>query len=132
MSAQLIQTYYDSFNKMDFNKMLSLLSADVVHEVNEGEPQIGVETFKKFMGVMDAHYSEQVKDLVVFTSSNPQRFAAEFFIDGVYKKTQEGLPPANNQKYYIKVGAFFEVKDNKITRVTNHYNLANWINVVTK
>ncbi len=131
MSADLIQTYYDSFNKMDFKKMLSLLSDDVVHEVNEGEPQIGIEKFKKFMDVMDAHYSEQVKDLVIFSSSHPHRFAAEFYIDGVYKKTQEGLPQANNQKYYIKVGAFFEVKNNKIQRVTNHYNLANWIKVVS-
>lgn len=130
MSVQLIETYYKNFNEMAFEQMTSLLDENVVHEVNEGEPQKGLATFKKFMGVMDEHYREQVKELVVFASSDPTRFAAEFYIDGVYTKTQAGLPPANNQKYYIRVGAFFEVKNNKITRVTNHYNLANWIKAV--
>ncbi len=130
MSVQLIETYYKHFNDLQFDKMVSLLDDNVVHEVNEGQPQVGLETFKKFMGVMDEHYQEQVKELHVFSTKDPQRFAAEFYIDGVYKKTQEGLPVAKNQKYYIRVGAFFEVKNNKIVRVTNHYNLAHWIKAV--
>ena len=130
MSVQLIETYYKHFNDLQFDKMISLLDENVVHEVNEGAPQVGRETFAKFMGVMDLHYQEQVKDLHVFSTRDPQRFAAEFYIDGVYIKTQEGLPPARHQKYFIRVGAFFEVKNNMITRVTNHYNLAHWIKAV--
>ena len=129
MSKELIKKYYDHFNKQEFDQMIGCLDKNIVHELNEGDSQEGLDAFKAFMKVMDAHYSEQVKELLVF-EGNANRFAAEFFIDGVYKKSQDGLPEAKNQKYYIRVGAFFEVKDQKITRVTNHYNLKNWIEVV--
>lgn len=130
MSVELIQKYYDNFNKAKFNDMLSLLADDVRHEVNEGEPQMGIEKFRAFMKVMDEHYSEQVVDLVVFSAGNAHRFSAEFYIDGVYKKSQAGLPEAKNQKYNLRVGAFFEVSEGKIKRVTNYYNLNKWIELV--
>lgn len=131
MGQDVVKNYYEAFNQGQFSKMLSYLSEDVVHEVNEGDAQVGLEQFRQFMAVMDEHYSEQVKELVVFSSNDPSRWAAEFYIDGVYKKTQPGLPEAKNQKYYIKVGAFFELKNGKISRVTNHYNLVNWIKAVS-
>jgi steroid delta-isomerase-like uncharacterized protein len=130
MSVELIQKYYDCFNKAKFNDMLSLLANDVVHEVNEGEPQVGVDKFRTFMKVMDEHYSEQIVDLAVFTSGAQNRFAAEFFIDGVYKKSHPGLPEGKNQKYHLRVGAFFEVFEGKIKRVTNYYNLNKWIKLM--
>lgn len=110
--------------------MLSLLADDVVHEVNEGEPHLGIDKFRAFMKIMDEHYSEQVVDLAVFSSDAQNRFAAEFFIDGVYKKSYAGLPEARNQKYKLRVGAFFEVFEGKIKRVTNYYNLNKWIELV--
>ncbi|MEQ1841911.1 MAG: nuclear transport factor 2 family protein, partial [Verrucomicrobiales bacterium] len=58
------------------------------------------------------------------------RSAAEFFIRGTYLKSDEGLPPANGQTYHLRVGAFFEVADGRITRVTNYYNLPDWIRQV--
>lgn len=130
MSTELIKKYYNHFNHQKFDQMMACLDQNVIHELNEGEAQEGIEIFKAFMKVMDEHYSEQVKNLCVFKGEEEGRYAAEFYIDGVYKKTQAGLPKANGQKYYIRVGAFFEVKDGKITRVTNHYNLKNWIEAV--
>lgn len=130
MSVELIQTYYNHFNSEKFDQMLSLVTDDVVHEVNEGEPQVGVDKFRSFMKIMDAHYSEKVVDIVVFSAGVKDRFAAEFFIEGVYKKSYEGLPPARNQKYRLRVGAFFEVREGKISRVTNYYNLNKWIELV--
>ena len=38
-----------------------------------------------------------------------------------------GLPSASGQAYRLRVGAFFEVADGRILRVSNHYNLADWI-----
>lgn len=130
MSLSLIQRYYDAFNRGDYQEMLSYVDEHVVHEVNEGDDQVGIALFRDFLGIMDEHYQEQVKNLVVFSSTEPSRFAAEFNIDGRYKKSQEGLPPAKGQKYYIRVGAFFEVKNNKIARISNYYNLKNWMKAV--
>lgn len=130
MSKELIRQYYLKFNEGKFEEMLGLLSEEVQHDLNEGETQIGKPAFTAFMKVMDAHYSERAVELEVFAGDHPDRYAAEFFIEGTYKKTQTGLPAANNQPYRLRVGAFFDVKNGKITRVTNHYNLRHWIQLV--
>lgn len=125
-ATALVSSYYDAFNKQDWSRMLSYLDENIRHDINQGASEIGIGKFKDFLGVMDAHYNEKVLNLVVMASGE-SRAAAEFVIDGVYKKSQDGLPPAKGQKYKIPVGAFFEIKNGKITRVTNYYNLNDWI-----
>lgn len=127
----LIQRYYDTFNSGDREALLGLLAEDVVHEINEGTPEIGLDRFRAFLARMDRSYEEQVEQLVVFTSDHPNRAAAEFFIRGKYIATDEGLPAATGQSYRLRVGAFFEAKDGRITRITNHYNLAAWLKMVS-
>jgi steroid delta-isomerase-like uncharacterized protein len=132
MSKELIRQYYLKFNEGKFGEMIELLAANVQHDLNEGETQKGKTAFAAFMKVMDAHYSERAVELEIFSGDHPERFAAEFFIEGTYKKTQAGLPEAKNQPYRLRVGAFFEVNSGLITRVTNHYNLREWIAMVNK
>jgi steroid delta-isomerase-like uncharacterized protein len=55
------------------------------------------------------------------------RAAAEFDVLGTYIETDAGLPPASGQTYRLPAGAFFEVKDGLIARVTTYYNLAAWL-----
>lgn len=131
MSVEIIHCYYDAFNKRDYSAMLNLLSEEICHDVNQGERRVGKQKFKAFMAEMDEHYAEQVKQLVVFTSSTQGRFAAEFTIEGIYKRSQAGLPAAHNQIYSLAVGAFFEIKHGEIVRITNYYNLQNWLNLVS-
>lgn len=126
----VIEEYYKAFNEQNWEGMLNLLSDDVRHDVNEGGQEVGKDKFKAFLKVMDEHYTEKVVDLVVMTGDGG-RMAAEFFIEGTYKKSQKGLPEAKNQFYRLPVGAFFEVKNGRIARVTNYYNLAQWIKLVS-
>ena len=56
--------------------------------------------------------------------------ALQFFIDGAYIATDQGLPPATGQTYHLRVGAFFDVRDGRIARVTNYYNLQEWLRAV--
>lgn len=51
---------------------------------------------------------------------------------GVYHTTDEGLPEATGQTYVLAGGAFFDVQGDKITRVTNYYNLQEWIAQVSR
>ncbi|UQN07463.1 ketosteroid isomerase-related protein [Deinococcus sp. QL22] len=129
-ALSLVQQYYAAFNAADPAGMLALLSEDVRHDINEGETQIGCDTFRAFLAKMDAHYREQAADLVVMASADGTRAAAEFIIHGEYLKTDAGLPQAAGQRYMLPVGAFFEVRDSghgpRISRVTNYYNLADW------
>ena len=126
----LIETYYATFNSGDREALLELLTDDVAHEINEGGRETGKEAFRSFLARMDRCYRETVEDLVVFTSDDPTRAAAEFFIRGEYLATDEGLPEASGQTYHLRVGAFFEIRDGKIARVSNHYNLAEWMRMV--
>lgn len=126
----LIHTYYTTFNAGDREAFLALLTDDVVHDINQGGAETGRAAFKAFLERMDRCYREQVCDLVVFASEDGARGAAEFFIEGEYLATDEGLPPAQGQRYRLRVGAFFDLKDGKVSRVTNYYNLQEWLRQV--
>lgn len=127
---ELIQNYYNFFNNKNFIGMLSLVHSDIVHDINQGQREVGKNTFSDFLKSMDFHYDEHLTDIALFISQDGSRAAAEFICHGIYKQTAEGLPPASGQKYAIPVGTFFEIKNNLISRITNHYNLSNWIEQV--
>lgn len=129
-TSDLIHAYYSAFNRQDWPAMLALLDEEVAHDINQGGREVGKARFTAFLAVMDEHYAEQVVELVVMTNGEGNRASAEFVIEGVYKKAQAGLPPAGGQRYRVPVGAFFEVNAGLITRVTNYYNLREWIEAV--
>lgn len=131
-NAEIIKRYYDAFNHKRWNEFFELLTEDVIHDINQSGQEIGKKTFKDFMDRMNRCYDEQVVDLVVLVGEREDRAAAEFQIKGKYLATDEGLPPAKGQKYQLRCGAFFELKQNKIHRVTNYYNLKDWLAQVKK
>jgi steroid delta-isomerase-like uncharacterized protein len=126
-SQALIENYYAAFNKGDMDTFLSLLTDDVVHDINQGERQVGREAFREFMNRMNRNYKEQLVDMVIMTSDDGTRAAAEFVVLGEYLVTDEGLPEAQGQKYRLPAGAFFDIKGGKVARITNYYNLQDWI-----
>jgi len=127
----IIEMYYDAFNRADMDLFASLLTEDVVHDVNQGSREVGKHMFMAFMERMNLHYREQLVDIVVMYSANGARAAAEFVVKGTYLKTDNGLPEANGQVYMLPAGAFFELRDGKVARVTNYYNLQDWIQQVS-
>jgi steroid delta-isomerase-like uncharacterized protein len=128
--SPLILDYYAAFNSGDREALLAMLSEDIVHEINEGGAATGKAAFRAFLQRMDRCYRETVEELVVFSCPDSSRAAAEFFIRGEYLATDDGLPEATGQRYFLRVGAFFEIRDGKIRRVTNHYNLQAWLAMV--
>ena len=126
-ATELVLTYYTAFNRGDWQGMLALLTDDVAHDLNQGNRETGREAFATFLSRMDASYREQLRDIVVLATLDGQRAAAEYVVHGEYHSTDEGLPPASGQKYVLPGGAFFEIRDDRIARVTNYYNLQDWI-----
>lgn len=129
-AADLIQHYYACFNTGDREAFLALLTDDVAHDINQGGTEKGREVFRAFLARMDRCYREQVRDLVVFANEDGKRGAAEFYIEGEYLVTDEGLPPAAGQRYRLRVGAFFELQGERVSRITNYYNLEEWLRQV--
>lgn len=129
-TKKLIETYYKAFNEKKFDTMVSLLSEDVIHDTNQGGRTTSKKEFIAFMKDMDQFYDENLTNFSILASDDGMRASAEFICNGIYKKSAEGLPPAKGQKYTLPVGCFFEVKNGKIARVTNYYNLQDWLKQV--
>lgn len=129
-ALDLIRRYYDAFNSGDRDAFLALLADDVRHDINQGGQEVGREAFRIFLQRMDRCYREQVEELVVFADETGARGSAEFYIRGEYLTTDEGLPPATGQKYWLRVGAFFEINEGRVARITNYYNLNDWLQQV--
>ena len=126
-ASDIIRAYYDAFNAQDMDAFLSLLTDDVVHDINQGERQEGKAAFAAFMEHMNRCYKETLTDMVIMASEAGTRAAAEFIVNGEYLATDEGLPEAKGQTYKLPAGAFFELRDGKVSRVTNYYDLNDWI-----
>ena len=129
-ATELVLTYYAAFNRGDWDGMLALLSDDVAHDLNQGAREVGREAFAAFLARMDSSYREQLRDIVVLASLDGDRAAAEYVVHGQYLRSDEGLPPAQGQTYVLPGGAFFDIRDDRIARVSNYYNLQDWIRQV--
>lgn len=126
----LIQEYYAAFNRGDEPAFLSLLTDDVAHDVNQGGREVGRDAFARFLSRMNRCYRERIEDVVVLTEPTGTRAAAEFTVHGTYIATDEGLPEATGQTYVLPAGAFFELRDGKVARISNFYNLQDWLRQV--
>src|SRR5262245_39120880 len=132
MMSNILEQYYQCFNAGNYKGMLDLLSEDVVHEPCQGTPRKGKGKFTEFLQHMERCYKEEVHNPCIFYSADGKRAAAEFFLSGTYLSTDSDLPPAKGQTYNLRVGTFFDIENGRITRVTNHYNLHDWLNQINK
>lgn len=123
----IVKRYFDAFNAKDLDTMLACLTDDVAHHVNEGETRHGKQAFEAFCTHMNRCYDETLSDLVVMTSDDGTRAAAEFTVHGEYLETDGSLPAATGQTYVLPAGSFFDLRDGLIARVTTRYNLSDWI-----
>ncbi len=123
----LIQQYYAAFNSERDELLLELLSDDVIHDINQGAREVGKQAFRGFLTRMRDCYAEVITDLAYCASLDGKRGAAEYLVLGKYLKADIGLPAAYGQTYRLAGGAFFEVEAGRITRVTNYYNLEDWL-----
>lgn len=131
-AIQLIKKYYEAFNHADMQAFFALLDDNIIHDINQGHQEKGKSAFQKFMQNMNQCYKENITDLVIFTNENGTRAAAEFTVKGAYISTDKGFPEAKNQHYQLPAGAFFEIKSGKIARVTNYYNVKEWVKIISE
>jgi steroid delta-isomerase-like uncharacterized protein len=129
VTTELIAQYYAAFNAGDWERMIGFLAADVAHDLNQGPREVGVDAFRAFLARMNRCYRERLEDIVIMAGPDG-RFAAEWVVHGEYLASDDGLPPAHGQRYVLPGGAFFAVADGKITRITNFYNLEDWLRQV--
>lgn len=131
-ALKIVKAYYAAFNDKNWDEMLTLVADDIRHEPNQGEPREGKELFTAFMKKMDESYEETLTNMKFYVSEeNDGTIAAEFTVNGIYNKAEDGLPAAEGQAYVLPAAAFLKVKDGKVVRVATHYNLELWIELVS-
>lgn len=127
--VDLVKQYYQRFNAGDWAGIVDMLGDEVAHDLNQGAREVGRVAFRAFLERMARSYREQLTDIVVCGNGHG-RVGAEYVVHGQYISTDEGLPPATGQRYVLPGGAFFAVADQRIHRVTNYYNLVDWLGQV--
>jgi steroid delta-isomerase-like uncharacterized protein len=127
----IVRAYFDAFNAGDVDAMLTCLSDDVAHHVNEGEVRRGKAAFAAFCAHMNRCYRERLTDIEIMANPAATRVAAEYVVNGTYVESDAGLPEATGQSYRLPAGSFFDLSAGRITRVTTYYNLADWIRQVS-
>lgn len=131
-SRTLIERYYSAFNRADWDDMLSLLDEQVVHDLNQGIREVGRDGFRAFLDKSARCYLEVLTDIRILVSDNGSHAAAEYIVSGQYLASDDGLPPARGQRYRLPGGTFFEIAQGLIARVSDHCNLPEWIDQVSR
>ena len=134
-ATELVLRYYAAFNRGDWEAMLACVADQVVHDLNQGARETGRDAFRAFLARMEASYREQLREIVVMATADGSRAAAEYVVHGEYLADDTGLPPAMGQAYVLPGGAFFDIGGIDgdaplIARVTNYYNLEDWLRQV--
>ena len=125
-TRKLIERYYQAFNAQNVEGMLDCIGPGFVHDVSQGSRRKRKRLFAEFLAHMNRSYRETLSNIDIMTNRDGSRAAAEFDLKGKYLVTDPGLPEANGQTYKLRVGAFFDIRNDKIVRVSTHYNLSDW------
>ena len=128
----VVRAYYEALNRNDPNGAVALLTEDVVHELNQGPREVGKTAFREFLQRMEYCYRERLSDIAILCSPDGTRAAAEYLVEGEYVADDIGMPPAQNQKYRMPGAAFFALREGRIHRVSDHYNLQEWFSQVAQ
>ena len=129
-ATEVVLAYYAAFNRGDWAGMLALLDEQVVHDLNQGPREVGREAFAAFLeshgGQLSRTVARHRRDGFARRASRRRRVRGA----GRISRQRRGMPPARGQKYVLPGGAFFTIRNGRIQRVTNYYNLEEWISQV--
>ncbi|HRQ64662.1 MAG TPA: ketosteroid isomerase-related protein [Xanthomonadaceae bacterium] len=129
-TTELILACYAAYNRGEVRTVLELLCDDIVHDINEGRRERGREAFAVYLERRHRCYRERLSQVVVMTSHDGTRAAAEYVVEGEYVDTDGDMPAAHGQRYRLAGGAFFEVRDGRIARISNYFNQSDWLRQV--
>ncbi len=121
-TEQLIAQYFAAFNHADWVGMLSLMSDDVVHDLNESSRQVGLEAFTEQLNASKQRFLEVISDIETEVTGNGERAISAYTISGQYLATAPGMPTARGQRYRITGKSIFDIRDGKITRIISEFD----------
>jgi len=116
-ATEVVLAYLSAFNRGDWAAMLELLDDGVVHDFNPGQRQTGKTAFAAYLQAR-SETREQLRDIVVMTSPDGARAAAEYMAHG--ESDAPSRRGVNRQRYVLPGGMFFAIHEGQIARVSNY------------
>ncbi|MEK8081446.1 cytosolic protein [Pseudomonas sp. XK-1] len=96
-------------------------------DINQGPREQGVQAFADYPERTQRCYRESIDNLQILTAPSGQRAACEYSLSGEYLSTDDGLPDACGRSYQLTAASFFAIHDGKICRVSQPFNLPEWL-----
>lgn len=123
----LLQGYFNALNERDIRACLARVSDELILQPNQGFTEHGRNAFAGFLERQLHCYREVLEPLVILVDPQGRHAACEYRVSGEYLATDDGLPEACGQRYEMRVGAFFDIRDGLISRISLHFNLPDWL-----
>ncbi|QLH42612.1 MAG: hypothetical protein HWD59_07765 [Coxiellaceae bacterium] len=85
-SINLVKAYYDTYNKRDASAYFSLLSNNILYDVNQGKIEKGLKSFEALTKEIFASFNEKLDHIVILVSDDGKYAAASWVNHGTYVK----------------------------------------------
>lgn len=122
-TTELVLDFLAAFNRGDWAGMLELLDDGIVHDFDPGRRETGKVAFAAYLHAR-AENRKQLRDIVVMTSPDGARAAAEYMAHGECEAAAPSRVGVHRQRYALPGGTFFAVRDGLIARVGNYQQRA--------
>ncbi len=129
--TEIARTYYNAFNNKAWSRMAGLVHPDVLHFPNNNSLRTGRSAFLEYVQSNARRYDEWLTSFTYFANEAERKIAIEYVVNGKYIGNAPGFPPAHGQSYVLPGGAFFDVKDKLIYRISTYYNSHDWLDQVS-
>lgn len=110
----LVARYFAAFNMRDWQGAADCVSDDVAHDLPGGAREIGRDKLRLHLAQRARLADETAADIAVMIAPGGGRAAAEFTLRGSVKADGEIV------RQTLRAGAFFEIDDGRITRLTEY------------
>jgi steroid delta-isomerase-like uncharacterized protein len=128
-AKNLMSEFYKFFNEADLENLFSLISDDIIHEMNFDKTE-GKKAFIEYIKYATKHYHELVCDPIIMMSEDGKHGAALITVKGKYIKTDKSGIKAQNQPYILSVINYCEVENGLITKARAYFNESSWLDQI--
>lgn len=122
-TLDLLNDYFRAYNAKDVEALLGLVRADLRHDIDCRQRELGKQAFRRFLLTKTALFDEHVYDLELFINADGTRAAAEYKVLGFFLSGDHASRlPAGGRTYRVAAGTFFDVHGGLISRISSYGN----------
>ncbi|MBW3096058.1 nuclear transport factor 2 family protein [Pseudohoeflea coraliihabitans] len=122
VTIDLISRFLAAYSARNIDDMLDCFGEDAALDITNSERVIGRRQIRFALAERLKQFEERVGDIVIMTTENGSRAAAEFTLRGRYRSDADELPPASGQDYALAAGVFCEAEDAGLSRLSLRFN----------